>query len=141
MAIGTMLFNPFTGTPRHPSDIASDPRGILIWDGEEPLRAANPAPLADDSRDAGRLLRNLQTWLICRETGQALAPSLTTIQGWLSALGAITGEAPPEFVMKAQERDNSRCKFAAGGACCVSHCGDPSCIAASTDGLAKGEAS
>lgn len=40
MSIGVMLFNPFTGKPRHPSDIESDPRGILIWDGEEPLRAA-----------------------------------------------------------------------------------------------------
>jgi len=26
--------------------------------------------------------------------------------------------------------DNSRCKFASGGACCVSHCGDPACLAA-----------
>lgn len=48
VAIGTMLFNPFTGTPRHPSDIASDPRGILIWDGEEPLRAYKPAPQPTD---------------------------------------------------------------------------------------------
>lgn len=40
MSIGTMLFNPFTGRPRDPRDIASDPKGILVWDGEEPLRAA-----------------------------------------------------------------------------------------------------
>ena len=40
MTTGTILFNPFTGQPRHPSDIASDPKGLLIWDGEEPLRAA-----------------------------------------------------------------------------------------------------
>lgn len=36
-----MLFNPFNGTPRHPDDIKSDPAGILVWDGEEPLRAAS----------------------------------------------------------------------------------------------------
>lgn len=36
----TMLFNPFTGKPRHPDDIKSDPTGLLMWDGEEPLRAA-----------------------------------------------------------------------------------------------------
>lgn len=36
----TMLFNPFTGAPRHPDDIKSDPAGMLVWDGEEPLRAA-----------------------------------------------------------------------------------------------------
>ena len=37
----TMLFNPFNGRPRHPSDIQSDPAGILVWDGEEPLKAAS----------------------------------------------------------------------------------------------------
>ena len=44
MSIGVMLFNPFTGKPRHPSDIESDPKGILVWDGEEPLRAYSPPP-------------------------------------------------------------------------------------------------
>lgn len=34
------LFNPYTGTPRHPSDIASDPEGLLIVDDGEPLRSA-----------------------------------------------------------------------------------------------------
>jgi hypothetical protein len=38
-----MAFNPFTGAPRHPDDIASDPAGLLVWDGEEPLRPAAPA--------------------------------------------------------------------------------------------------
>ena len=42
MSIGVMLFCPFTGKPRHPSDIQSDPKGILVWDGEEPLRAYIP---------------------------------------------------------------------------------------------------
>lgn len=34
----TMLFNPYTGRPRHPSDIASDPAGKLMLDPDEPLR-------------------------------------------------------------------------------------------------------
>lgn len=42
MSIGVMLFNPFTGKPRHPSDIESDPKKILVWDGEEPLKAYTP---------------------------------------------------------------------------------------------------
>jgi len=42
MSTGVMLFNPFTGKPRHPDDIASDPRGVLIWDSEEPLKASPP---------------------------------------------------------------------------------------------------
>lgn len=36
-----MMFNPFNGTPRHPDDIRSDPAGILVWDGEEPLKATS----------------------------------------------------------------------------------------------------
>ena len=43
MSTGVMLFNRFTGKPRDPRDIASDPQGLLVWDGEEPLR---PAALA-----------------------------------------------------------------------------------------------
>lgn len=35
-----MMFNPYTGTPRHPSDIASDPEGLLILEPGAPLRAA-----------------------------------------------------------------------------------------------------
>lgn len=37
---GTLLFNPYTGKPRHPSDIASDPHGILMVEPGAPLRAA-----------------------------------------------------------------------------------------------------
>ena len=36
----TMLFNPYSGNPRHPSDIASDPDGILMLDPDQPLRTA-----------------------------------------------------------------------------------------------------
>lgn len=40
MSIGVMLFNPFNGRPRRPEDIKSDPYGILIWDGVEPMKTA-----------------------------------------------------------------------------------------------------
>lgn len=46
MSTGVMLFNPFTGTPRHPDDIKSDPDGFLLWDGESRLKAAKAAPPA-----------------------------------------------------------------------------------------------
>ena len=36
----TVMFNPYTGTPRHPGDIASDPSGLLILEPGAPLRAA-----------------------------------------------------------------------------------------------------
>jgi hypothetical protein len=35
-----MLFNPYTGRPRDPRDIASDPGGLLIVDPDAPLLAA-----------------------------------------------------------------------------------------------------
>lgn len=34
---GVLLFNPYTGKPRHPSDISSDPHGILMLDPEQPI--------------------------------------------------------------------------------------------------------
>lgn len=39
----TMLFNPYSGRPRHPLDIASDPEGKLMIDPDEPLLAASEA--------------------------------------------------------------------------------------------------
>ena len=37
---GVLMFSPYTGIPRHPNDIASDPHGILMLDPEQPIRAA-----------------------------------------------------------------------------------------------------
>ena len=54
------MFNPHTGKPRHPSDIASDPEGVLIVEPGAPLMAAPKTPAqrkADERRrhkDAGR---------------------------------------------------------------------------------------
>jgi hypothetical protein len=36
---GVLAFCPYTGRPRHPSDIASDPHGILILVPDQPLQA------------------------------------------------------------------------------------------------------
>lgn len=41
--------------------------------------------------------------------------------GWLAAKADATPPAPAKG-------DNARCKFANGGAKCVSHCGDPVCL-------------
>lgn len=38
--------NPYTGTPRDPRDIASDPFAVLCVAADEPLRAATQAPSA-----------------------------------------------------------------------------------------------
>mgnify|MGYP000370143656 CR=1 FL=1 len=43
----TMLFNPYSGRPRDPRDIQSDPEGILRLDPDEPLLAAAPTPPAE----------------------------------------------------------------------------------------------
>jgi hypothetical protein len=39
---GVLAFCPYTGRPRHPSDIASDPHGILILVPDQPLRGMKP---------------------------------------------------------------------------------------------------
>ncbi len=56
----TLMLNPYTGKPRHPSDIASDPEGILIVEPGAPMMAAPKTPVerkADERqrhKDAGR---------------------------------------------------------------------------------------
>lgn len=47
-----MLFNPYTGRPRDPRDIQSDPEGILVLDPDEPLRAYATPPAADAVSEA-----------------------------------------------------------------------------------------
>jgi hypothetical protein len=39
---GVLAFCPYTGKPRHPSDIASDPHGILILVPDQPLQGMKP---------------------------------------------------------------------------------------------------
>jgi hypothetical protein len=41
MKPGTFMFNPFNGKPRHPSDIKSDPTGVMIVDHDEPLLSSH----------------------------------------------------------------------------------------------------
>lgn len=53
----TMLFNPYSGLPRHPSDIASDPQGMLMLDPDEPFLAAPNPPMSQHSR-VRRLFQN-----------------------------------------------------------------------------------
>lgn len=54
----TMLFNPYTGTPRHPGDIKSDPQGLLIVEPDAPMMAA--AQTAQARADLTRLLARLE---------------------------------------------------------------------------------
>jgi hypothetical protein len=39
---GVLAFCPYTGRPRRPSDIASDPHGILILVPDQPLQGMKP---------------------------------------------------------------------------------------------------
>jgi hypothetical protein len=52
----TMLFNPYTGLPRHPSDIQSDPQGLAMVDPDEPLRPAKKLEAADRIEHLERVL-------------------------------------------------------------------------------------
>lgn len=67
----TMLFNPYTGTPRHPDDIKSDPQGLLIVEPDAPMAAAELAselaeiavflPRSKERDDAISNLRKIQS--------------------------------------------------------------------------------
>lgn len=47
----TLLFDPYTGKPRHPSDIASDPNGLLIVESLSDPLAPAPKTTAERKRD------------------------------------------------------------------------------------------
>jgi hypothetical protein len=82
--VRTVLFNPYTGAPRHPSDIQSDPEGILIMEPGAQLLAARqyaqsdgePAArekaLADRLTAAIRELNAIKAALPADALGQAL---------------------------------------------------------------------
>lgn len=55
------MFNPYTGTPRHPSDIASDPEGVLILEPGEPIKAA---PKTNAERQADLKARRIAAGLV-----------------------------------------------------------------------------
>jgi len=58
----TLMFNPYTGTPRHPSDIASDPEGLLIVeDIAAPILAAPKTPA---ERKAAERQRHKEAWRV-----------------------------------------------------------------------------
>lgn len=65
MSIGVMLFDPYTGQPRHPIDIKSDPQGILIWDGEKPLKAskADTPPLPVQPAQEPVAFAGIEIWV------------------------------------------------------------------------------
>lgn len=61
------MFNPYTGTPRHPSDIASDPEGLLILEPGAPLRAAPKPQPADKLMTTAEVLAEVVRCM--KETG------------------------------------------------------------------------
>lgn len=77
--------------------------GITAEDGFAFARAAIRAGLAAAASEPDQRLRNLQTWLVCREIGNALQPALTTVQGWVAALSPLTGQPAPAFLMQASD--------------------------------------
>lgn len=75
MSRQVMMFNPFTGQPRDPRDIQSDPYGQLIWDGETPLEAAAPAPSLDHDKEELR-----RFWNSLNDAAPALEPVAWALQ-------------------------------------------------------------
>lgn len=86
-----MLFNPYSGRPRHPSDIASDPAGILMPDPDEPLLSA---PFAKPGRKpltpgAQRVATSVSLTPVQVTRFKALGGS-----AWLRALLDVNGDLP-----------------------------------------------
>jgi len=105
MSIGVMLFNPFTGKPRHPSDIESDPKGILVWDGEEPLRAHKPAQrqwvgLTDEEIEQGCK----ESWV----TEQAFQSAVWWAEAKLKEKNIAAQPAVPDAIIEAGESPDYR---------------------------------
>lgn len=65
----TMLFNPYTGKPRDPLDISSDPEGVMVVEPDAPLVAA---PVVREEPKPARILRLLNE-------AQALCTHITTL--------------------------------------------------------------
>jgi hypothetical protein len=54
------LFNPFTGKPRHPSDISSDPPGLLLMEPAAPIKAYTPPEAKMHSNSWTDIVSNLE---------------------------------------------------------------------------------
>lgn len=95
----------------------------------EPLYAEGDMRALMAERDA--LRRELDVWGDDLPKAQA---EIAALRLELEGLRAIPPDAREgrESVSSAASVDNSRCKFASGGACCVSHCGDPICCGTTT---------
>ena len=71
----TMLFNPYTGKPRDPRDIASDPAGVLMPDPDEPLLATRASSSAQAvGADAARYRYIVDNNIILSGGGWPIAP-------------------------------------------------------------------
>jgi hypothetical protein len=59
----TFLFNPYTGTPRRPDDIKSDPEGILIAEPDAPVMVARKSMRQPECVITGLALRDGDVWV------------------------------------------------------------------------------
>lgn len=82
----TFMFCPYTGRPRHPSDIASDPDGVLIVEPGAPLMAARKTMSAADEgwRELPQRLRGRGDFLLQRgriKDAELMFDAATEIEG------------------------------------------------------------
>lgn len=95
---------------------------------------ASPPPALPSSDLLGVALENLTAALDAVETPTSMTcyPQYASVSvGTLRILrDALARPAPASLPAGLQgvEADNSKCKFASGGANCITHCGDPICI-------------
>ncbi len=106
----TFLFNPYTGQPRHPLDIQSDPSGLAIHDPAEPLHSVmHEVSAAGVQGDAARLEKSLKqtanmhhdlivvmqaAWIEWKH-GKGAEDALGWIENTLDGPGLIPDETEP----------------------------------------------
>lgn len=93
----TVLFNPYTGRPRHPLDIQSDPQGLAIVDPEAPLLAAKDDTPPPDLSDA--MHASAAAGCGCADCAFDREPCLTCYAAWWR-------KRHPNIVLAGGEFDN-----------------------------------
>lgn len=88
----TFLFNPYTGTPRHPSDIASDPEGILIVDPEATTLEAYKAPTVQPERKPMTRAQIIAAWNVAVSRWGAAQEAAIELCDAFERHHGITGE-------------------------------------------------
>jgi hypothetical protein len=84
-------FNPWTGTPRHPDDVESDPQGMLMSDGSMDIPAKSVSFVPEKPHSAPRLLDQAAKHMRDRAATYDKPEGERSMGKTVEAFNAITG--------------------------------------------------